>query len=300
MNTYFICADMHDDLEALAVFSDYVAAQGADGIIVLGDLALRPYTKKALDDYLLTNDKREFIAAKKQHAQAILEEAKIILEGIEKPYFVIPGNYDSNDDFETVFGEKNLHEKTAELGKAKIAGYGGADAGPQHLNLLIQWSHIVNYVDREFQKFLEVQQPDIIISHIPPRELCDDMFNGKNAGEIRLTRYIYKYNPKLVLCGHIHEAGPDGGKPNKVKGIAGFKSPNNGKKTYVVNPGNLGRFEAVHPRTLETMMQMVNYGTFAKITIENDGTLKKLVQYTLKTATGRKAGEVQELRKMGL
>jgi Icc-related predicted phosphoesterase len=65
------------------------------------------------------------------------------------------------------------------------------------------------------KKFIEkISKADIILSHIPPYGILDQVHNkiapkswqGKHAGSKLILNYIKKYQPKLVLCGHIHEA----------------------------------------------------------------------------------------------
>ena len=82
------------------------------------------------------------------------------------------------------------------------------------------------------------------------------MFNGDHVGTPATTEYLAdcygEEPPKLIVCGHIHEAGPLGKNPEEVKGLDNFGRSN---KTYIVNPGNLGRFELVDMPTLQTVMQ---------------------------------------------
>ncbi len=55
---------------------------------------------------------------------------------------------------------------------------------------------------------------DILVCHQPPYGVLDKVTNsnapesyrGKHAGSKVSLNYIKKYQPKLVLCGHIHEA----------------------------------------------------------------------------------------------
>ena len=46
---------------------------------------------------------------------------------------------------------------------------------------------------------------DIIISHGPPFGVGDQTSRGDRCGSHSLLRHIEQYQPKLVLCGHIHE-----------------------------------------------------------------------------------------------
>jgi Icc-related predicted phosphoesterase len=47
---------------------------------------------------------------------------------------------------------------------------------------------------------------DILISHGPPKGVCDRNMGGYECGSESLKQAIYAQRPKVVLCGHIHEA----------------------------------------------------------------------------------------------
>ncbi|HLD00961.1 MAG TPA: metallophosphoesterase [Candidatus Nanoarchaeia archaeon] len=245
LQTHYLCSDLHDDVEALEVFADFVQAQGANGIQVLGDLALRPYSKSDLDEYYLTKNLDLFIERKRNHAQITLREMKRILNSSGVPYNVIPGNYDSNKDLEAVFGMNNLHRQSLFLGEAKTTGYGGADDYPPHISILAEKGEIVPFDNQELYDLLVAEQPAIGIIHTPPQRLCDDRYNGHHVGTPASATYLVRYSPKQIWSGHIHEAGPNGSNPNGVKGVAAYQ----GRKgwTVVLNPGNLGRWETIYP-----------------------------------------------------
>jgi len=54
---------------------------------------------------------------------------------------------------------------------------------------------------------------DILLCHQPPYSILDKVsfpeapkhWKGKNAGSKAILDYVKKYQPKYVLCGHIHE-----------------------------------------------------------------------------------------------
>lgn len=279
-----VASDIHDDIEALKKFVDFAQAEQADRVLLLGDLSLRPYTAAHLQELIKSQTPQgipreavqTFITAKNQHNAVTLNAMKEILERSGIPYDVIPGNYDS--PLASVFGEKDLHLKTTRFGEAAVAGYGGADAFPEHIQLLVQLGEIIPFDHQELHTFLKREQPSIGLIHNPPHRLCDNMYDGNNVGTPATTQYIVEHNPKLILSGHIHEAGPNGNNPQGVRGIAGCEL--NGKKTLVVNPGNLGRFELVKMPTLETMMSF-DHGTFSEVHIEADGAPTKVVHHSL-------------------
>lgn len=161
--------------------------------------------------------------------------------------------------------------------------------------MLNQIGEIVPFDHNELYNFLKKEEPEIVLTHNPPYNFCDDMFNGQNVGTPATEAYIQENSPKLVLAGHIHEAGPSGNNPRGIKGVARHNDPHYGD-TIIINPGNLGRFELLTFPELKTHMQF-DYGTFSELYLEDNGTPKKVVQYSL-SAPGRKVGKVNKLEEI--
>ena len=53
---------------------------------------------------------------------------------------------------------------------------------------------------------LKQNKDAILLSHAPPHGYLDKITSGKHIGSKILLAAIKKHQPKLVLCGHIHEA----------------------------------------------------------------------------------------------
>ncbi len=288
-----ICSDIHDDVKALETFVDYAQAQEADRILILGDMGLRPYTPRDLEQLLIGRDEQRFIQSKRSHSRQVLGEMKQLIDQSGIPLVMVPGNYDGTQDSEAVFGESNLHKKTTRFGNASVVGYGGADANLGHIELLQRLGEIERFDHQELYDLLTNKQADICMIHNPPRGLCDDMFNGQNVGTPATTQYILDNSPKLVLSGHIHESGPLGNNPSGVKGVRVYQNPKTGEDTLILNPGNLGRFELIDSRTLEPIRQF-DYGTFMEVNIDKNGTPQSVSSYNLQTRD-RTIGDVRKL-----
>lgn len=305
MKKLYVCSDVHDDVEALDVFVDYASADQADEILILGDMNLRPFKAEDLIGRLeqtpkgfAIRDLEGFIQAKRNHARLVLQSMRELLDTAQIPYKVLQGNYDGDKDFEAVFGDNRMHLKKEVREYATFAGYGGAFLTPEHAQMLTEIGEIARFDHEELYRFLTEADPDVALIHNPPHQLCDDTHDGQSWGTPAATKYIVEKNPKLVLCGHVHEAGPSGGNQNNCYGVRGIETSEDNKKTLVVNPGNIGRFEIVHPITMETQLELP-YGTFVKLTVEDDYTPVKLEQYSLESP-GRKIGKVRELREFPL
>jgi uncharacterized protein len=60
--------------------------------------------------------------------------------------------------------------------------------------------------ERRLNKLLKENPGSILITHNPPYGHVDAAYNGEHVGSKIIFRAIKKHQPKIVLCGHIHEA----------------------------------------------------------------------------------------------
>lgn len=65
-----------------------------------------------------------------------------------------------------------------------------------------------SYKTREpkLNKLLKENPNSILITHNPPYGVLDKAYDGKHVGSKILLKAIKKHQPKIVLCGHIHES----------------------------------------------------------------------------------------------
>ena len=211
------------------------------------------------------------IASKRMRAQ--YKEFKTLFNEFEMAFLIVPGNYDGHlmaDYFE----DEYIHLKTKTIEKLKFAGYGGADVIPLHIpaDLLVDYNggQMAKGFISEPYSFLSSQCPDIAVVHTPPYGCCDVVGvgmnmvsggsdNGGHVGSIGTRAYILEQTPHLVISGHIHEA----------TGVEKLKD------SYVINPGNLGRF---YNR---------NYGTFIEVELDNRGKFSSAILYRVDEQHGR-------------
>lgn len=192
-------------------------------------------------------EKYEIIEEKfKKAVETKYNKFKGHIEKINKKIVMVNGNWDS-PIFNKIFEEYTVHKKTKEINGLKIAGYGGANVYPK----VMPMTQIMPYDENEFKNYIEKENPDIILSHMPPK----DMVDGKDhIGSESLKNYITNprenSNLKAVFCGHSHEYGS-------------IKEGN----VLVVNPGNFGRYRSKEHNP-----------TFAEIEIGNDYTQAKHYQ----------------------
>jgi Icc-related predicted phosphoesterase len=299
VKSLYVMSDTHDDLEAVARAVDFAKSEGKEGsrIVHVGDLALRPYTKESLDKLVKDRDFENFILEKREHNEGVLSEYKDILNSSGMPFTVIPGNYDGN--LNEIFGDADIHNKIDDWNGVRVIGYGAGGnldeewIGPGHMQLLVKLGEIEMFNGKELDNLLKKNKPSIAVIHNPPYGFCDDMFNGEHVGTPTTTRYMQENDGlKLVLSGHIHEAGPNANNPNGVNGISGIQRES-GERTIVVNPGNLGRFGILNPQTLDSVREF-DYGTFVRVDIEEDGEPVRVKQYSVQEDNNT-IGKVREI-----
>tara|TARA_Y100000310_G_scaffold313411_1_gene361754 strand:+ start:2128 stop:2970 length:843 start_codon:yes stop_codon:yes gene_type:complete len=273
MTSLYVISDTHDDLEAVARAVDFAESEGREGsrIIHLGDIALRPYTRAALEEFRASGDEAAFLEARRVHSEGVLTGLRSILEGSGLPYFVLPGNYDG--DIEPVLNGAVLHRRTDRIGEARIIGYGGADEFPGHIRLLKSLGDITTYKPGEVARLIREEKPAIIALHKPPYGFCDVTRFG-HSGEPMVTMALSPV-VKLVLAGHVHD-----GMGVTRKG-----------DTVIAHPGSLGRFELIGAETLETKKEL-DFGTFMRVDVEDDGTPTKVTHYSVKDES-RLIGDVR-------
>ncbi len=121
------------------------------------------------------------------------EIVEILLEA-RIPVLHVPGNMDP----------AGLHDALKGLGvslhgeAAVIEGLAFVGAGYEY--------GILDRLEAGIRK-LERRRPDVFLTHAPPYGTKVDVaWSGSHVGSEELTEAIERYRPRLVVCGHIHEA----------------------------------------------------------------------------------------------
>ncbi len=92
-----------------------------------------------------------------------------------------------------------LHLKKHMIDGMQFVGIGGTIPFPFR-------SQVGIFEDRMLKKLSRlVDQNSVVVAHPPPWGFLDEVFNRFHAGSKGLYRFIRKYQPRLLLCGHIHE-----------------------------------------------------------------------------------------------
>ena len=92
-----------------------------------------------------------------------------------------------------------LHLKKHIIDGIQFVGIGGTIPFPFR-------SQVGFFEDRVLKKLDPlVNQNSVVVTHPPPWGFLDKAFNRFHAGSKGLYRFIHRYQPGLLLCGHIHE-----------------------------------------------------------------------------------------------
>ena len=120
------------------------------------------------------------------------------VESLEKPVYLALGNHDCVDDFQ---GPPNLHYGTEIIiGEVLIFSWSPWFAG-------FAWEAEEKVLSTKLDVLLTPGPiPSIWLTHAPPKGICDDRktLSGRRKSSQAIRKAIKKYQPRLVICGHVH------------------------------------------------------------------------------------------------
>jgi outer membrane protein assembly factor BamB/predicted MPP superfamily phosphohydrolase len=177
-----------------------------------------------LDFVLVTGDITEFGSGEE------LRTAKEILDKLQKPYYVVPGNHDSKwsesgcNDFVRIFGSETFHfEKNGIL-------FIGTSSGP-NMRMgpgLVPREQIL-FIDSVLTPLQNPDQPIIFINHYP---LDESLFNSH-----KILNLFKNRNLQVSLLGHGHA-----NKLYDFRGIPGIMGRSNLRASKETGGYNIGTF----------------------------------------------------------
>ncbi len=173
----FILSDIHGSRRYLLRFREVIDNTEPNVIIVAGDIT----------DFGSIDDAEEILSR---------------LSTRKSLNIFVPGNCDPSEMLyiDKVDGFLNIHDNIVSHGKVKFIGIGGGLISPYDTN--------IEFTDEEFEKLLvPVERPFVLVTHSPPYNTSlDVIWNGSHIGSKAIRSYVEKYQPNLVISGHIHEA----------------------------------------------------------------------------------------------
>lgn len=132
-----------------------------------------------------------------------LEEAIAMFENVTRPFLVVPGNAESEAELRAAARPNMivLHGESVELGGVHFFGLGYAVPETPFGG----WS--CDLSEAQAETMLGVcTRADVMILHSPPKGVADMTSAGQSVGSTALKTAIERIQPKLAVCGHIHDS----------------------------------------------------------------------------------------------
>lgn len=134
-----------------------------------------------------------------------LDETIGALAGIETPTVLVPGNNERDADLRASAGRlwpaaTVLHGESVEIEGETFFGLGGGIPTTPW-----GWSYDLDETEAE-AALADLPEGAILILHSPPNGLCDASSDGMHLGSTAILAAIEAKQPRLAVCGHIHEA----------------------------------------------------------------------------------------------
>ena len=133
-----------------------------------------------------------------------LEETINALSGITTPTVLVPGNNERLGDLQEAAANWNaatvLHGNSTEIDGQSFYGLGGGIPVTPW-----SWSFDVEETDAE-SMLAGLDGADVLIVHSPPKNHCDAAGDGLHLGSPAIAAAIERAQPRLAVCGHIHES----------------------------------------------------------------------------------------------
>jgi Icc-related predicted phosphoesterase len=133
-----------------------------------------------------------------------LEEAIDVLSEINKPTVLVPGNNETEEALRAACEAWSdavvLHGDGTEIDDLPFFGLGaGVPITPW------EWSFDLDE-EEATKRLASCPQGAVLVAHSPPRGHCDASNAGEHLGSTAVLEAIERTEPRLAVCGHIHES----------------------------------------------------------------------------------------------
>jgi len=170
----YAVADIHGKPEKIALVREKIESHKPDVLVVAGDIT----------NYFNSTD--------------VVEQ----LNHMPVPVLAIRGNTDLSKvdhllDYYPNTSSLNLKEQKVK--GVKFAGVSGTIPVPFSSRIRLREKWIFDTLAAL------INEDSVLVVHSPPRGILDEAFGRFHAGCRRLYQLVVQCQPRLVLCGHIHE-----------------------------------------------------------------------------------------------
>ncbi len=129
-----------------------------------------------------------------------------VLRQLTKPAILVPGNSETLEELVTACADwptsHVLHGNGIEIDGVAFYGLGGAVP----VTPFGAWSYDFTE-DAARQLLANCPSGAVLVTHSPPNGIVDRSSSGKHLGSVAVREVIERTQPRLVVCGHIHESG---------------------------------------------------------------------------------------------
>jgi len=137
------------------------------------------------------------------NARQGLAEAMAMLDGIAAPVVAVPGNAESAEELRAAAlpGMTVLHGSGTQVDGLRLFGLGyGVPVTP-----FGAWS--CDLTEEEAARMLAAcEAADFLVLHSPPWGVADVTSGGQSVGSTAIRDAIARIQPRLAVCGHIHDS----------------------------------------------------------------------------------------------
>lgn len=135
------------------------------------------------------------------HMRQGLAETLTWLAPLAQKAVFVPGNAESEGELRAATQATVLHGQAADRAGLRLFGLGYAvpvtPFGPWSCDLT---------EDQAAAMLSALDAADILVTHSPPKGVADRASSGLSLGSVAIRAAIERVQPRLVLCGHIHES----------------------------------------------------------------------------------------------
>jgi Icc-related predicted phosphoesterase len=140
----------------------------------------------------------------------VLGQARELLSpllDLAAPVLLVPGNCDVPSLADEKMGNvESIHGKCRPIGGYSFVGVGGGSPSPFNTPFELEEAEIARILEAAHDSCTG-RENAILVSHSPPRGTkVDRAFNGEHVGSYSVRMFAETNQPKLLICGHIHEA----------------------------------------------------------------------------------------------
>ncbi|MFH1080387.1 MAG: metallophosphoesterase [Pseudomonadota bacterium] len=172
--TIYATADLHGYHDRLDRIADNVVAMKPDVLVIAGDITGR-------------YDSVAYIRR---------------LNDLPVPVLMVRGNMDAQEIerfIELCPNVTSLHQREVTINGVKFVGMGGTIPVPFSSRICLREKQMIEAMDHL------IEGDSVLVVHPPPYGTLDEGFGNIHAGSRGLRQLLLEKQPKLLICGHIHE-----------------------------------------------------------------------------------------------